>query len=486
MSNKHNTNISAKTFKKNIRTLKESEKKDVASEQCFKCANFLGSNLPGLEGYECPIWLKPADKNPGSFDKSSYQIDHKIEFSVSRDDSRENLQALCPCCHAVKTKSFMIKPKKSTKCIITTTIDDENSNESESIFSSSELEIVTSIYKSKSTSESNSTLSEEICVTTIEELFIHSKFEEICVSNRKKIEGLIRFKGDNIYYPFLETGEEPLNRWIESNCNERVNFDKLITDILKKCFNNYKSYQEKYYEFVSHFSDESNSLTGKYVIVDLLNKTINKLPLSYKINYRSKRCMLPVKRIDSINTYIDVLLDNYVNHDHLMKFKSFCRSVFVENRHAVFYDYVSIDHRDQIYPLYKWICWLCYCIYGCGYIEPESKYNKDNPKELKKKIKNARVIVINLSEIKENLQKILTKYQDKNIIIITDDHQKLTTLYNIKKLEKVINDNAEIKNKLLMLDGGMSINLPLKYTNIEDIFERKYLFGFDTLWSIIS
>lgn len=93
--------------------LKSLKKKDVASDQFFKCANFLGSNLPGLEDYECPMWLKPVNKNPGSFDKSSYQIDHKFEFSLSHDDSRKNLQALCPCCHAVKTKLFMInKPIK--------------------------------------------------------------------------------------------------------------------------------------------------------------------------------------------------------------------------------------------------------------------------------------------------------------------------------------------------------------------------------------
>ena len=116
MSKKNNTNITVKPPKKDTisRTLTEAEKKDVASDQHYKCANTLGSNLPGLEGYECPMWLKPANKHPGSFDKSSYHIDHKVEFSISHDDSRENLQALCPCCHAVKTKSFMInKPRKS-------------------------------------------------------------------------------------------------------------------------------------------------------------------------------------------------------------------------------------------------------------------------------------------------------------------------------------------------------------------------------------
>jgi hypothetical protein len=55
-------------------------KKEVAFEQGYKCS-------------DCNKILPP-----------SYQIDHILPFSISRDDSRANLTALCPNCHANKTQ----------------------------------------------------------------------------------------------------------------------------------------------------------------------------------------------------------------------------------------------------------------------------------------------------------------------------------------------------------------------------------------------
>jgi hypothetical protein len=62
------------------RKLSESIKKIVASEQQWKCANCL-KTLP-----------------------SSYQVDHKIPFSICGNDNKENLAALCPDCHSLKTQ----------------------------------------------------------------------------------------------------------------------------------------------------------------------------------------------------------------------------------------------------------------------------------------------------------------------------------------------------------------------------------------------
>ena len=35
---------------------------------------------------------------------TTYQIDHKIPWAISKDDTISNLQALCPNCHAFKTQ----------------------------------------------------------------------------------------------------------------------------------------------------------------------------------------------------------------------------------------------------------------------------------------------------------------------------------------------------------------------------------------------
>ena len=92
------------------RKLTEGKKKLVAGSQRYKCANKKDSNLPGLQNYNCPLW----HNNDGSFDESGYEIDHKIEYSLTEDDSYENLQALCAMCHKYKTKKFIIDKVERT------------------------------------------------------------------------------------------------------------------------------------------------------------------------------------------------------------------------------------------------------------------------------------------------------------------------------------------------------------------------------------
>ena len=62
------------------RKLTESFKKIIAHKQQYKCL-------------KCDKLLPP-----------SFQIDHIIPFSISKDDSEQNLQALCPNCHSLKTQ----------------------------------------------------------------------------------------------------------------------------------------------------------------------------------------------------------------------------------------------------------------------------------------------------------------------------------------------------------------------------------------------
>lgn len=62
------------------RKLTEATKKIIAHRQKYLC-------------YKCNNLLPP-----------SFQIDHIIPHSISNDDSEENLQALCPNCHSVKTQ----------------------------------------------------------------------------------------------------------------------------------------------------------------------------------------------------------------------------------------------------------------------------------------------------------------------------------------------------------------------------------------------
>jgi 5-methylcytosine-specific restriction endonuclease McrA len=64
------------------------------------CDNRPEKPAVGCKGYLCPLWKS----NGGFFDESGKQIDHIVEFCHGGTNDIFNLQVLCPCCHAVKTK----------------------------------------------------------------------------------------------------------------------------------------------------------------------------------------------------------------------------------------------------------------------------------------------------------------------------------------------------------------------------------------------
>jgi len=87
------------------RKVSEALKKLVAGRQKYKCANKINSHV--VKNYNCPLWENK--ERQGSFGEEGYQIDHIIEHSISKNDTQENLQALCLSCHSVKTRRFMIQ-----------------------------------------------------------------------------------------------------------------------------------------------------------------------------------------------------------------------------------------------------------------------------------------------------------------------------------------------------------------------------------------
>ena len=86
------------------RTVSETTKKTIGARQEWKCS-----------GSKCNLILP-----------STYQIDHIIPHSISNDDSEENLQAMCPNCHSLKTQRENSRISKfkllKTKCPVNTNI----------------------------------------------------------------------------------------------------------------------------------------------------------------------------------------------------------------------------------------------------------------------------------------------------------------------------------------------------------------------------
>jgi hypothetical protein len=78
-------------------------KNTILRRQNGKCANIPMRPALNLQDYICLLW----QTNDGKFDEAGYNIDHIVEYSDSYNNHISNLQALCPNCHAVKTKRFM-------------------------------------------------------------------------------------------------------------------------------------------------------------------------------------------------------------------------------------------------------------------------------------------------------------------------------------------------------------------------------------------
>jgi 5-methylcytosine-specific restriction endonuclease McrA len=76
------------------------KKKIVLERQNNKCANNPDKPALNLENYNCLLWIC----YDGDFDDAGCQFDHINEFSISKDNSLPNIQALCPNCHSVKSK----------------------------------------------------------------------------------------------------------------------------------------------------------------------------------------------------------------------------------------------------------------------------------------------------------------------------------------------------------------------------------------------
>lgn len=82
----------------------------VARRQALRCANRPDAVAVGCRAYACPLWALPG--RAGAFDEAGYEIDHIVEVSHGGQDAPDNLQALCPCCHAVKTKRFRSQKRR--------------------------------------------------------------------------------------------------------------------------------------------------------------------------------------------------------------------------------------------------------------------------------------------------------------------------------------------------------------------------------------
>jgi len=98
------------------RYIPEVIKNQVLERQSRRCANSPNHPALNLADYNCPMWRLYG----GEFDQAGWHFDHIAELSLTQNSTINNLQALCPSCHAVKTKRFMENKRQFTSVELNT------------------------------------------------------------------------------------------------------------------------------------------------------------------------------------------------------------------------------------------------------------------------------------------------------------------------------------------------------------------------------
>lgn len=80
-------------------SISDSRRLTIAGKQRFRWAN-------SIDPTRVPCYTCPFSHDGGSFDESCFEIDHILELASEGSNDDSNLQALCICCHRVKTRRF--------------------------------------------------------------------------------------------------------------------------------------------------------------------------------------------------------------------------------------------------------------------------------------------------------------------------------------------------------------------------------------------
>jgi hypothetical protein len=116
----------------------------------------------------------------------------------------------------------------------------------------------------------------EQTIDNYDDLIKNSRLNKIIITNKKTMEGFIKFDTSCWYIiaPNTDTryDAETLKGWIEHNTHSRINYEKLSIDICKNIYNKTcEPYQLKYYEFFVNINSKDRCAILNTKIVNLQN-----------------------------------------------------------------------------------------------------------------------------------------------------------------------------------------------------------------------
>ena len=229
------------------RKLSDSIKKIIAHKQNYNC-------------YKCKIILP-----------STYQVDHIIPHSISNDDSEENLQALCPNCHSIKTQreNIRIIKFKSLMFMCPTNIslcwfclekyDDINHH---SKYCSKILKEIKNVYEQKKSSSFDKMLYDHVHIDSIKSSCVNSDTIADVTTEFSKV----KLSDDVSNILFIEIRLDNLSICINKKYVHKIYSDDItISDIADAVFNatRSKKYSKKIDTIEILLTDYVNDLDEK-------------------------------------------------------------------------------------------------------------------------------------------------------------------------------------------------------------------------------
>lgn len=363
-------------------------------KQNYKCANFPNSNLKGLSNYSCPLWrIEGEDK--GKFLAIEYHFDHIIEESKCGITDKENIQALCGCCHVIKTKDFMKNRNTDESYIKFSNTRKINKEELIKIKQQKKEEKKTlrkALQQEKENMQKNKyneNKENKERIKLIQKLQIdainHKEFlSNIDVSNLKDI---YKTYSDDKILRIKYIGIEKFN-----NFNFNI-AEKLLED-------------DKYFKFYIKFKTlmNENHDFGIFIFSHIFNKHCDKDMFDKIIYYKKIANILKIK--------------NYVKYDYdkdkinfrekidiasLFSDIPYIYRIFRKKQHS----YKDFDKEFGYLNLYKMSITMCNCIFN----EDKSKYRLLDSEKRKDKVYNSKFVNVTKYKYKE-------KFYDELIVLI--------------------------------------------------------------------
>lgn len=366
---------------------------------------------------------------------------------------------------------------------------------------------------------------EEIDINTYEDYIQFSNISQVIITNRKKMEGYVKFDDSFMGWCRIDENED-LEGFIEHNqynnniiidrnikCKnledikknilvkenyDRINYwevqglynfnynsDKIINDIIKKCYKKVNYCDLKYNEFVININSKLyiyDTICNQFKILEEYEKDYNGI-----IRDTFRQSIIKTPDINNINIEIvDKIMNILIkDKDVIRDFKQFAYNVFVKKSEEtfIFYDNYNNSFKDG---LTEWLHHAYFKVTDDG-IFTSSMYYKDVSKyktQIKKE--KPRFVIIKgysseqlsrNSPVFENTNKCKKAIQDlkslgiKNIIVHTASNEK----------NNIYNNENDYKNIINYLNDNKNLFLPyicdkeFKIKCLDDIFYKSDL-----------